>query len=139
MADGAAVAAWTGARLRTWVGRSLSQIRVSDVSLVLDFWELDDDYYAWIYADMLYVRDSTEGPMHQLRRDSADALVALHALLGGEVAALDVSRGRLRIAFAQGHEVLVDPVLDDQAWALSFEAGGSITCAADGKVDVRMP
>ena len=77
--------------------------------------------------------------MHQLRRDSADALVALHALLGGEVAALDVSRGRLRIAFAQGHEVLVDPVLDDQAWALSFEAGGSITCAADGKVDVRMP
>ena len=43
--------AWMQERLAAWAGRRLSQFRVSEASLILDFRGLDDDYTAWLYAD----------------------------------------------------------------------------------------
>ena len=54
---------WTQERLGAWVGRALSQVRVSAVSLVLDFWELDDDFSAWLYADEIEVSASGVNPV----------------------------------------------------------------------------
>ena len=129
----------TAERLGAWVGRVLSQVRVSDVSLVLDFWELDDEFSAWLYADEIEVSGSGVNPVEsRVRRTSSEAVVAMHALLGREVTAAEVAEGRLRLAFAEGAEVLVAPESNQQAWALTFEQGGSITCEADGALDVRV-
>jgi hypothetical protein len=130
---------WTQERLGAWVGRALSQVRVSAVSLVLDFWELDDDFSAWLYADEIEVSGSGVNPVEsRVRRTSSEAVVAMHALLGREVTAAEVTEGHLRLAFAEGAEVLVAPESNQQAWALTFEQGGSITCEADGALDVRV-
>jgi len=116
------------------VGRVLSQVRVSGVSLVLDFWELDDDISAWLYADEFEVRDPEVGPVG---RTSSEAVVALHALLGREVTSVELTESRLRLVFAQRAEVLVGPQQHQQAWALSFEQGGSITCEAGGALSLK--
>jgi hypothetical protein len=42
------------------------------------------------------------------------------------------------LAFTAGAEVIVAPEPNQQAWALTFEQGGSITCEADGALDVRV-
>lgn len=90
------------------------------MSVVLDFWELDDDFSAWLYAEVFEVRRSSGGPLFRYRRTSSEAVAAVHALLGHGVTAVDVSGGRLSLAFAGGAEVLVRPLPDDQSWALSF-------------------
>lgn len=130
---------WTQERLGAWVGRALTQVRVSAASLVLDFWELDDDCSAWLYADAIEVSGSGADRVElRVRRTSSEAIVALHSLLGGEVTAAEVTDGRLRLAFAAGAEVLVGPESHQQAWALTFEQGGSITCESGGALDVRV-
>ena len=63
--------------------------------------------------------------------------MALRALLGRDVAAAEVTGGALRFAFAEGGEVVVEPAPDEQAWALTFEQGGSVTCEPGGVLDVR--
>lgn len=128
---------WMQERLAAWAGRRLSQFRVSEASLILDFWELDDDYTAWLYADELQVTASGVAPVQPRRRTGREAIVALHALLGREVAAAEVAGGALRLAFAEGGEVIVAPAPDEQAWALTFEQGGSVTCEPGGVLDVR--
>ena len=130
--------AWMQERLAAWAGRRLSQFRVSEASLSLDFWGLDDDYTAWLYADELQVTASGAAPVEpRLRRTGREAIVALHALLGRDVAAAEVTGGALRFAFAEGGEVVVEPAPDEQAWALTFEQGGSVTCEPGGVLDVR--
>jgi hypothetical protein len=120
-------------RLAAWPGRVLSQFRVTPISLILDFWELDDDCSAWLYAAELQVGLP---PGLRVRRGSSEAVVAMHALLGREVTAVEVAGGRLRLAFAEGSEVLVAPRPGEQAWALTFEQGGSITGESGGRLEV---
>lgn len=127
---------WVQERLAGWTGRVLSQFRVSSVSLILDFWEVDDDFTAWLYADEIQVDGLPLGP--RVGRTSSEAVGALHALLGREVSTPDVSGGRLRFAFREGLALRVDPQPDAQAWALAFEQGGSITCEPGGALDVRV-
>lgn len=131
---------WTQERLTLWVGRSLSEVRISEVSLVLSFWEHDDNFSAWFYAEDIQVSSTgVDDGQLTLRRSSSDVLVALHALLGVSVVRIEVLGGRLRIAFEGGVEVLVEPQTHAQAWALAFEQGGSITCRPGGALDVRPP
>jgi len=126
-------------RLASWVGRVLTQVRVNAVSCVLDFWELDDNFSAWLYADEFQVGGSGDGSVEQrVRRTSSEGVTALHALLGREVTAAEVTEGRLRFAFTEGSEVFVAPHTSEQAWALTFEQGGSITCEAGGALGVRV-
>jgi hypothetical protein len=130
---------WMHERLAEWVGRVLTQVRVNAVSCILDFQELEDDFSAWLYADEFRVGGSGGGSVDQrVRRTSSEAVIALHALLGREVTAAEVTEGNLRLAFVEGREVLVAPHASEQAWALSFEQGGSITCEAGGALSVRV-